>query len=192
MSDDVAPADAHSNMETPFHRTYWVVPGKLLAGLYPGSRDHAVTRMKVKGLLDCDIRAVVNFMEPNEQDREGNPFDPYEAILEEMAAQMGTEIRLFRFPIKDLSVTTQASMVSILDAIDHCVSGGLPLYLHCWGGRGRTGTVVGCFLIRHGLANKDNVLEEISRLRSHGTSMVGASPETEEQKAMVLGWEAGF
>src|SRR3712207_6971239 len=28
--------------------------------------------------------------------------------------------------------------------------GGLP-YVHCWGGIGRTGTVVGCYLVEHGM-----------------------------------------
>lgn len=50
----------------PFGRSYWVVPGKLLAGFYPRSLDPKEAHMKLKSLLDHGIRHVINLMEPNE------------------------------------------------------------------------------------------------------------------------------
>jgi protein-tyrosine phosphatase len=35
-------------------------------------------------------------------------------------------------------------MTTILDAIDESMTAGKPVYVHCWGGMGRTGTVIGC------------------------------------------------
>jgi protein-tyrosine phosphatase len=34
-------------------------------------------------------------------------------------------------------------MVRILNQIDMCIKYDKPVYVHCWGGKGRTGTVIG-------------------------------------------------
>ena len=36
-------------------------------------------------------------------------------------------------------------MVAILDSLDTAIADEHTIYLHCWGGIGRTGTVVGCW-----------------------------------------------
>ena len=51
----------------PFARSYWVVPGKLLAGYYPGDLDTSKMEKKLKGLLQAGIKYVINLMEENEQ-----------------------------------------------------------------------------------------------------------------------------
>ena len=45
-------------------------------------------------------------------------------------------------------------MKRILDDVDEAIAGGGLTYVHCWGGIGRTGTVVGCWLVRHGLEGR--------------------------------------
>ena len=61
--------------------------------------------------------------------------------------------------------------------------------MHCWGGVGRTGTVVGCWLVRHGLDGGDPIAA-IAQLRA---SIAGErpSPETPGQAALVRGWRRG-
>ena len=46
-------------------------------------------------------------------------------------------------------------------AIDEAMSAGKAVYVHCWGGVGRTGTVVGCWLVRHGRTG-EQALEQIA------------------------------
>jgi hypothetical protein len=41
--------------KVPFNRSYWVVPGKLLAGCYPGSEDSIEEERKFKGLMGNHI-----------------------------------------------------------------------------------------------------------------------------------------
>ena len=53
---------------------------------------------------------------------------------------------------------------------------------------GRTGIVVGCYLIRHGLIEKVDVFEKIKLLRGDGKDI----PITEEQNQFVLSWEFGM
>ncbi len=80
-------------------------------------------------------------------------------------------------------------MHNILDVIDTALDTGRNVYVHCWGGIGRTGTVVACWLQRHG-RSPDEALFELARFwqtvakrhrRPH-------TPETEEQIAWVKGW----
>ena len=67
--------------------------------------------------------------------------------------------------------------------------GGI-VYVHCWGGVGRTGLVVGCHLARHGVVGPA-ALERITELRRGAADEHRQSPENALQEAMVLGWPAG-
>ena len=58
----------------------------------------------------------------------------------------------------------------------------------CLGGVGRTGTVVGCWLARHGTVGAA-ALERLTQLRQDTDNVGWASPETEEQVEMVLSWK---
>ena len=95
-----------------------------------------------------------------------------------------------RLSIRDLDVPrSRDEMSRILDEIDAALALGHTVYVHCWGGIGRTGTVVGCHLVRHGLTG-DEALAAIARLwptmqKSHRRDR---SPETAAQHAWVRGW----
>jgi len=172
----------------PFPRSYWVIPGKLLAGYYPGSKDPKEAATKLTALINSGIRHVINLMEPDERDFTGHLFVPYADIMESIAAKMGVSVTFDQLPIKDLSVPTERHMTRILNQIDLCIKHGKPVYVHCLGGIGRTGTVVGCYLVRHGLATGKNVLEMIRNLRKDTEDSGRESPETSEQRGMVVGW----
>jgi protein-tyrosine phosphatase len=73
-------------------------------------------------------------------------------------------------------------MRAILDTIDAEMAAGRTVYVHCWGGIGRTGTVIGCWLVRHGTPAEE-ALNEIEARRGEP-----GSPETAAQWAFVLNW----
>jgi protein-tyrosine phosphatase len=79
-------------------------------------------------------------------------------------------------------------MRAILDAIDAATSDGHVVYFHCWGGHGRTGTVAGCYMVRHGSTPQD-ALDAIKRLREGSLTAHRASPERGAQTEMVLNWQ---
>jgi protein-tyrosine phosphatase len=88
-------------------------------------------------------------MEPDEINHSGHRFVPYDDIMESIASKMGIFVTFEQLPIMDLSVPTERHLTRILNQIDMCIKHGKPVYVHCWGGIGRTGTVVGCYLMRH-------------------------------------------
>ena len=91
-------------MNTPFPRSYWVVPGKFLAGYYPGDRQKDMMKQKMTDLLACGIRCVISLMEPDEQDHDGLPFTDYAPVLKRLS-DGGPPVACHRIPIRDLVPT---------------------------------------------------------------------------------------
>ena len=93
-------------------------------------------------------------------------------------------------PIPDLSTPQPAEVTRILDTIDAAIAAGRRVYVHCWGGIGRTGTIVGCYLVRHGLTG-DQALAEIARRRQGTPDDDRVAPETHDQRERVRNWPLG-
>ena len=104
---------------------------------------------------------------------------------------MEGQAQIDRYPIVDLSIPTVEATVEILDGIDRCLEAGRNVYVHCWGGIGRTGTIVACWLVRHQYATPADVLDVLQELRlgDAGTGLTRVSPETREQLGFVTDWE---
>ena len=175
----------------PLENSYWVVPGLFLAGQYPGALDPRELEAKLNRLLDAGIRMVLNLMEPGEVNWDGVPFAPYEERLRELALARGSEVETVRLAVRDMDVPSRAMMTDILDLVERCLDGQAPVFVHCLGGRGRTGTVAGCFLRRRNLAGPGEVLDRLRELRQKGRNTVGDSPETRAQRELVVTWAAG-
>ncbi len=178
-------------MTVPYSRSYWVIPEKLMAGCYPGSPNKDEAHQKLKGLLDHGIRHVINLMEEDEINHSGKSFISYEEQMTSIAESMSCTVSFDRMPIKDLWIPTRVEMCRILDRIDECIEKNKPVYVHCWGGRGRTGTVVGCYLARHGYAEDRKILELIQQMRKNTEDSHQPSPERPKQDDMVLSWVEG-
>src|SRR5262249_50062281 len=92
-----------------------------------------------------------------------------------------------RLPVADFGVPTRKHMCAILDAIDGALERQAVVYLHCLGGVGRTATVVGCHLVRGGMAG-DEALARIQELRAASRKAHRPSPETDDQRSLVREW----
>ena len=169
----------------PHPNTYWVPGERILAGEYPGAAVRGPDVMaKLTRLLEAGITTFVDLTEDGE-------LTPYAPLFEGELSAAATGVRHVRMPIHDLGVPDEADMRRILDFLDAEHAAGGTVYLHCWGGVGRTGTVVGCHLVRRGYAGE----EALSQLADLWTSVAKRdrhprSPETEQQRKFVLGWEA--
>jgi protein-tyrosine phosphatase len=175
----------------PYDRSYWVVPGRLLAGVYPASDQPQEATEKLRRLLKVGVRHVINLAEPTETNYQNIPLLDYEPELKVLAGQENLQVICHRHMIRDLDVPTVASMKAILDDIDQAVQAGRPVYVHCWGGRGRTALVVGCYLARHGMAVGDRALNMVKYLRRTDAKAEAEAPETPTQKDFVRRWNSG-
>lgn len=94
------------------------------------------------------------------------------------------------FAVSDRTVPSPQQMHVILDVIDGGYLEGEKIFLHCYGGRGRTGTVIGCWLNRHGITQGKAALDRLTELR-FACGLFTQSPETEEQRRMITRWREG-
>ena len=77
----------------------------------------------------------------------------------------------------------------ILDAIDKALEDGKNVYVHCWGGIGRTGTVVGCWLVRHGMTADEAPAQIVERWqRMEKAYRHPRWPQTPHQRSYVRNW----
>ncbi|QDT16623.1 protein-tyrosine phosphatase family protein [Alienimonas californiensis] len=134
----------------PFPQSFWVRDGLLCAGHYPGDQEPATRDDKLRGLLDCGVRRVLCLMEATERGRGGRPFEPYVPRLQALAAERQAAVECLSLPMPDASAPPEGALEQALELIEAGLRDETPTYLHCWGGHGRTGTVVACLLIRQG------------------------------------------
>jgi protein-tyrosine phosphatase len=144
--------------------------GRLIAGLHPSAWGPEEAPTAVSELRQAGITLYLDLTQDGE-------LEPYAHLLTPPA-------RHVRSPIRDLGVPSTAQLVALLDAIDEEIARGGTVYVHCWAGCGRTGVVVGCWLVRHG-ATPHEALERIAEARGRGC------PQTLEQRLLVLSWERG-
>lgn len=172
----------------PFTRSYWVVLGRFLAGCYPGGQTAASAAAKTKGLIDAGVTDIVCLMESSETNHAGLPFEDYMPHANTAAAAIERRVQWCRHPIVDGGITTAAEMRAILDDIDAALHRGGVVYIHCWGGRGRTGTVVCCWLIRHGLAAPAQAVDKMHELIGDKVEEFRPTPENAEQRCFIEAW----
>ncbi|CAF3424189.1 unnamed protein product [Rotaria sp. Silwood1] len=163
----------------PTNYSHWVIPKLLLASAYPGEKDPNAHKLLVRKIIDAGVQVVVNIMEIEEL----KTFTPYKDLMLQFAKEVNREIEFISFPIRDQSVHQDDQHV-----LDFClglgdrIKRGQVILVHCWGGHGRTGTIISIMI---GILFNLNSEEAISmnrrlhdqRIRTNGIS----SPETQSQ-----------
>ena len=120
---------------------------------------------------------------------EEGELEPYSDIAGEEADRLNLSFHWERRPVPDVSTPTLEQMNRILDSVDEAMASGSTVYVHCWGGVGRTGTVVGCWLRRQGYSGEE-ALAQIEKWWRGVEKYYRRpeSPETPEQRRYVLDW----
>jgi len=186
-NNDIA---GNANHGVPFYPAYWVIPGKFMAGCFPGTENEKQAQKRLKGLLKQGIRHIVDLMEADEMAWRGKAHWAYAESFLSLGKDLGEEVHVERVEIQDGWIPSKERMKETLDHIDRAIRKDRPVYVHCWAGRGRTGTVVGCYLARHGYARGTGILTMIHQLRRHARDS-WPSPENPRQCDFVLSWGRG-
>ena len=153
----------------PLHQCYYV-GGTLFAGEYPGGKYVELAESKLKRMHHFGVRHFVDLTEEGE-------LRPYRQLLP-------NDTTYLRFPIRDVDVPKSIEVVhQLIDKMENLMKQDGFTYIHCWGGVGRTGTIVACYEARQ---MKEPTLEKaLTAMRSRFSNMPKAShrksPETQEQ-----------
>ncbi len=168
-------------MQRPLANSYWVLPGRFLAGEYPSGReapDSDAGRARIARLVAAGISCIVDLTEEGE-------CPAYDQLLPPTVGYL-------RRAIQDTLVPRHpALMRGTQDEIAAALNRGHNVYVHCRAGIGRTGTVVGCFLVEQGL-DGEGALLELNRqwtLQCARAATWPEVPQTEEQADYIRRWE---
>lgn len=157
-------------MLKPLFNSY-AVTGWLFAGEYPGDKDSSKIREKINQLDLFGITHIIDLTEEGE-------LLPYAQLLPDA-------IKHHRFPIVDQCVPNSTESVQkLVQEIEdiHKNEQSAKVYIHCWGGVGRTGTIVCCFLASGLCATYEDTMSEFKSLWSEcPKSKNRVSPENKMQ-----------
>jgi protein-tyrosine phosphatase len=169
--------------DKPIPESYWVVPGRFLAGGYPlSSHEETNIRHVMTAFLNAGFNSFVDLTRVGE-------LPAYLPFLQEEATRYDISIYYHRLIIQDRGLPSHEQMSILLDTLDADLASGLKVYLHCWGGIGRTGTTVGCWLVRHGLTGGQALIRLNELFMTSEQSLTfPQSPETDAQIKFILDW----
>ncbi len=166
----------------PLGLAYWIEPGQLLAGAYPGHALAEVADRQLGALLHAGVGRILDLME---EDPRGAP--PYADRLNALAVSRGLRVEIERTPIEDHGVPDPAALARLERWLDGQVGSPVVGYVHCWGGRGRTGLVAGMHLVRHRGLTAAELPDAIAALRA---GLPGTAPESDEQHDFLRSYAA--
>lgn len=166
-SEEVDWLPYYKNPQRPLHQSFHV-DWNIYAGEYPGDKYGKKAEEKIEQMTNFGVRHYIDLTEEGE-------LRPYSQLLPK-----GTTYT--RFPIRDCDVPSSIDDVEKL--IRHIQklskrNDGY-VYIHCWGGVGRTGTIVACYF-----AENNSFEKAMQLLRKQFSEMPKSShrttPDTNEQ-----------
>ena len=180
--------------------------GSVMVGRYPfvepsskgpfadaGPRAPEVGRENLRALLGADIDTFVCLQDelpPQGEMPAGGigGFLRYDEEVAALAKEAGGDpsgLEFVKFSIVDMSVPTQDYLAEIVADLEERVRQGRNLYIHCWGGRGRAGTVGAALMAALYEADGSEILELVQAGYSSRGFDDYKSPETMDQLRTV-------
>lgn len=189
----------------PTTESNWVIPNVLLVGAYPATQDDEETFEILTSILKLGIKKFVCLQQeyrpgvPEELWRPGLALRPYfHDVLhivknkQSFSSLSGhnivqeSDLTFEHCPIVDCGITDDSKVLELSKKLVDEISRGQVIYLHCWGGHGRTGTIVSIMLhLMYGLSAVDAMhrCQVVHDLRKCPVDV--GSPQTQAQRDQV-------
>jgi atypical dual specificity phosphatase len=148
-------------------RFHWVLTDRLAAMSLPGRV--ALLEDDLAKIRGMGVRAIATLTE-----------EPLDAGA---VGKSGLAVR--HFPIDDFDIPTIPQTADFCRWVDERMAAGDPVAVHCFAGLGRTGTMIGCLLVRDRGATAEGVLKTIRRIEP-------GFVQTAQQEAFIAVWESEF
>lgn len=162
--------------DRPLPNSYWVLPGRLLAGEHPSGGAEGEAPARIQRLSGAGIDCYLDLTEEGEQ-------PDYRRLLP-------THAEYLRSAIADTSVPFNVSQTrALLSSIRAALARERRVYIHCLAGIGRTGLIVGCFLAEEE-GNGRKAITRLNRLwqQSDRARNWPNVPQTAEQADYIRHW----
>ncbi len=167
-------------------QVYTIEEGRLYGGEYPGSWMIDEAEARLRSLITLGVHTFIDLTAPADR------MEPYEGLLSELEGEFGVPLRRISLPIPDMGIPgALETMREIMSTTRKSIEQAPAVYVHCWGGIGRTGLVVGCWLREQGY-DPDAALKHVQHLHSSQMPKFRIhpeSPQTNEQRDYVRRWD---
>jgi len=163
-------------LNRPLPNSYWVIPGRLLAGEYPIGSDYTDARTRLARFREAGINYFIDLTEKGE-------LPAYRHLLP-------VYTRYQESPIADTCVPASvAQVLGLLSDIRAAVEARRCVYVHCRAGIGRTGLIVGCYLA-DAAGDGKAAIKELNQLwqQSERAKSWPSIPQTPEQADYIRRW----
>jgi len=192
----------------PHDESNWVIPQKLIAGAFPGYTLDSENTESLIRVLNCGVNRFVCMQEeydPLVKESEwrdtGTMYKknltlrPYFADVQRIIRTKAdhptlktdvVDVAFDHCPIKDCSTIADEIVFGLAKKLVDAIHNGDVIYLHCWGGHGRTGVMV-CLILHlmYGL-NADEALRRCQLLHDTRRRYIEvSSPQTFAQQEQV-------
>lgn len=186
----------------PTNESNWVIKGELLVGAFPGYVNDKENEEILTKILNCGVSTFVSLQKeydnnnPEENWKNNIGLRPYFKDAEKMIKEkhlypnLNTSVEkltLFHEPIKDCDTIDDDKTVNLAKKLVKAIYDGEVIYLHCWGGHGRTGVIV-CimFHLMYGLI-ADEAIYLCQKLHDFRVeTCFVTSPQTQKQRLQVI------
>jgi len=176
---------------------HWSIPNHLIVGACPVPQKNTPFPYSNNKYLETQTRTALTTLTRDhritaymslmaECDENGTTSSPYRPYSKLDLPVVNPHAQFYKLDIKDCNVTKDEDLLAFVDQAIHLLQSGERVYLHCWGGHGRAGTVNCLILCRvYGMSASDT-LDYCQFIHDCRASHIDvASPQTLVQATQV-------